>query len=105
VSVGVEPGGKALVTVADMGPGIADDEKSRVFERFYQTETGRATRSHGVGLGLAICRHIVAEHGGTIRVLDNAPRGSVFCVTLPGVLAEPDSPVPIDSWSDMEVVA
>ena len=76
--------GAVLVTVADEGPGIADDEKERVFDRFYQTDSGRAARSRGVGLGLAICREIIASHGGAIWVTDNEPRGSVFHVLLPG---------------------
>lgn len=74
-----------LVTVADEGPGIPDDEKERVFQRFYQTEAGRAVRARGVGLGLAICREIVDKHGGAIWVTDNGPRGSVFHVRLPNV--------------------
>jgi two-component system sensor histidine kinase GlrK len=75
--------GAVLVTVADEGPGIPDDDKERVFKRFYQTDAGRAARSRGVGLGLAICREIVAKHGGVIWVTDNEPRGSVFHVLLP----------------------
>jgi hypothetical protein len=74
------------VTVADEGPGIVDEEKERVFDRFYQTEAGRAVRSRGVGLGLAICREIVLDHGGSIWVADNEPRGSVFQVLLPGAV-------------------
>jgi two-component system sensor histidine kinase GlrK len=75
--------GAVHVTVSDEGPGIADDEKERVFDRFYQTDAGRAVRSRGVGLGLAICREIITSHGGAIWVTDNEPRGSVFHVLLP----------------------
>jgi signal transduction histidine kinase len=75
--------GAVLVSVADEGPGVADDEKERVFARFYQSEAGRAVRGRGVGLGLSICRAIVAEHGGAIWVADNEPRGSVFNVLIP----------------------
>lgn len=77
----------ALLTVADEGPGIPDADKERVFERFHQTKAGRAIPARGVGLGLAICRHIVAAHRGAIRVADNQPRGSVFSVELPGLVA------------------
>ncbi|MGH7619572.1 MAG: ATP-binding protein [Gemmatimonadaceae bacterium] len=80
-----------LVTVSDEGPGVTDDEKERVFERFYQTDAGRAVRARGVGLGLAICREIVAVHGGAIWVSDNEPRGSVFHVLLPGATDESES--------------
>jgi signal transduction histidine kinase len=75
--------GAVLVTVSDEGPGITDEEKERVFERFYQTDAGRGVRARGVGLGLAICREIIAVHGGAIWVTDNEPRGSVFYVLLP----------------------
>ena len=81
-----EQGGAVVISVADDGPGIPDADKERVFERFYQTKAGRAVRSRGVGLGLAICRHIVAMHSGTIRVTDNVPVGSVFSVMLPGLV-------------------
>ncbi len=77
-------GGAVLLSVADDGPGIPDDEKERIFARFYQTEAGRAAHGHGVGLGLTICREIVAAHGGAIWVTDNEPSGSLFCVLLPG---------------------
>jgi len=73
-----------ILSIADEGPGIPDADKERVFERFYQTETGRAVRSRGVGLGLSICRHIAGVHGGRIWVSDNAPRGAVVNVWLPG---------------------
>ena len=77
------------ICVADQGPGVADEAKQRVFERFYQA--GRSARSHGVGLGLAICHHVVTTHGGTLHVRDNIPRGAVFVVLLPiGLLAVGD---------------
>ena len=81
---GIRAQPSVLVTVADEGPGITDDEKERVFDRFYQTAAGRSVRARGVGLGLAICREIIAVHGGAIWVTDNEPRGSVFHVLLPG---------------------
>lgn len=87
--------GAVLITVSDEGPGIADEEKERVFTRFYQTDAGRAVRGRGVGLGLAICREIIASHGGAIWVTDNEPRGSTFLVLLPAaVRVGGDSPTP-----------
>jgi signal transduction histidine kinase len=85
-----------LITVADEGPGIPDEEKERVFDRFYQTEAGRAVRGRGVGLGLAICKEIVADHGGAIWASDNEPRGTVFQVLLPGAarVGNADFPTP-----------
>jgi two-component system sensor histidine kinase GlrK len=82
---GVIPGA-VLITVADEGPGIPDDEKERVFTRFYQTESGRAVRGRGVGLGLTICREIIHAHGGVLWTADNQPRGSRFLILLPGAL-------------------
>jgi signal transduction histidine kinase len=76
------PGAIHLV-VSDDGPGIPDEDKKRVFERFYQAEAGRAARSRGVGLGLTICREIVHGHGGTIDVRDRQGGGSEFHVLLP----------------------
>jgi two-component system sensor histidine kinase GlrK len=73
-----------LLSVADSGPGIADSEKHRVFDRFYQASAGRVLGTRGAGLGLAICLETVKAHGGRIWVSDNAPQGSVFWVLLPG---------------------
>jgi signal transduction histidine kinase len=77
------------VSVADEGPGVPTDAHERIFERFGREDPARA-RSGGAGLGLAICREIVHAHGGQIRVEPQAPRGSVFVVTLPNGTARPD---------------
>lgn len=74
----------AYVTVADRGPGVVDEHKERIFERFYQTAVGRGVSGRGVGLGLTICREIVAAHGGSIWVSDCPGGGSVFHLLLPG---------------------
>ncbi|HEX7049978.1 MAG TPA: ATP-binding protein [Longimicrobiales bacterium] len=76
--------GAILIAVADSGPGIPDAEKERVFERFFQSETGRRARGRGVGLGLTICREIVGAHGGAIWVADHPGGGSIFYLLLPG---------------------
>ncbi len=73
----------AEVTVADSGPGVPEDERTRVFEKFHQAHAGTARAGSGVGLGLAICREIVRAHGGAAWVTDNHPRGSVFVVLIP----------------------
>ncbi|HEX3866739.1 MAG TPA: HAMP domain-containing sensor histidine kinase [Gemmatimonadaceae bacterium] len=82
-------GSTVAISVSDEGPGIPAEEKERVFDRFYQTEAGRAARGRGVGLGLTICREIVTAHGGAIWVSDNEPHGSVFHVLLPGAVRTP----------------
>ncbi|MBA2363712.1 MAG: ATP-binding protein, partial [Chloroflexia bacterium] len=79
--------GKALISVADSGQGIAPEDMPHIFERFYQAD--RARSSSGVGLGLAIAQWIVREHGGEIEVSSNPGQGSVFLVRLP--LATPAS--------------
>jgi two-component system, NtrC family, nitrogen regulation sensor histidine kinase NtrY len=65
------------VVVADNGPGIPLAERDKLFLPYY------STKKRGSGLGLAIVRRIVAEHGGSIDVTDNAPRGTRFAVELP----------------------
>ncbi|KRK47570.1 ATPase histidine kinase DNA gyrase B HSP90 domain protein [Secundilactobacillus kimchicus JCM 15530] len=69
--------------VADTGAGIADDDKVRVFDRFYRTDQSRNSKTGGNGLGLAIAKWIVDQHRGRITVRDNHPKGAVFSVTLP----------------------
>jgi two-component system nitrogen regulation sensor histidine kinase NtrY len=65
------------VTVADDGPGIPAAEREKLFLPYY------STKGRGSGLGLAIVRRIVAEHGGSIEVTDNTPRGTRFTIELP----------------------
>jgi len=69
--------GQIRLEVADNGPGITDEVKLRIFEPYF------STRKSGTGLGLAIAQTIVSEHGGVLRVADNAPTGAVFAVELP----------------------
>jgi signal transduction histidine kinase len=79
-----------LVTVADEGPGIPDEVRERIFERFFQVEQRRRAGG-GVGLGLAICRDIVAAHGGGLWVANRPGGGSIFAVALPLSTPQPDS--------------
>jgi two-component system nitrogen regulation sensor histidine kinase NtrY len=65
------------VVVADNGPGIPPAERDKLFLPYY------STKQRGSGLGLAIVRRIVAEHGGSIEVTDNVPRGTRFAIDLP----------------------
>lgn len=75
-----------IVEVADAGPGIPDQQKSLVFDRFHRVAGAqRDTTRRGVGLGLAICREIMDAHRGTVTVRDNEKRGSVFTVVLPAL--------------------
>ena len=62
----------------DSGPGIDPEHIKGVFEAFY------TTKSHGMGMGLSICRSIIDAHGGRLWAEANEPRGAVFRFTLPG---------------------
>lgn len=68
-----------IIRICDTGPGIADDLKEQIFEPFY---TSRKDGT-GTGLGLYLCRKIIAGYDGTLRVTDNPDRGSCFTLTLP----------------------
>jgi C4-dicarboxylate-specific signal transduction histidine kinase len=69
--------GGVLVSVRDSGPGIDPDNLDRVFEAFY------TTKASGVGMGLPICRSIIAVHGGRLWANANEPRGAIFQFSLP----------------------
>ncbi len=73
--------GTTEITVGDTGVGIAREEQSRLFERFYKSD--KARRSEGTGLGLAIAKHIVQSHGGEISVESDVGKGATFRFTLP----------------------
>lgn len=77
-----EDGGDAEIRVADRGPGISEADRNVIFERFVQRDVSGGSAG-GVGLGLTICREIVAAHGGRIGVEDNPGGGSTFVVILP----------------------
>ena len=76
------------VEVADDGPGISPEAKEKLFEMFYTAGSHRADGRRGLGLGLSLCRSIVAAHGGEIAVRDQIPHGSVFSFTLPATKVE-----------------
>lgn len=69
--------------VRDSGPGIAPEEASHVFERFYRVDKARSRSDGGVGLGLSICRWIAEAHGGSIAVESGPGQGATFTVSLP----------------------
>jgi two-component system, OmpR family, phosphate regulon sensor histidine kinase PhoR len=84
VAIEVKPleSGPIELSVSDTGAGITAEEKQRVFERFYRTDTSRARSTGGFGLGLAIAREMVDAMGGRISVESSPGHGSRFTVTL-----------------------
>ncbi len=72
----------ATLTITDMGQGIPEPEKKRIFEKFYRSGDERTRNTKGTGLGLYLCSKIAKSHKGNISVTDNLPTGSSFVVTL-----------------------
>ncbi|UQS84603.1 HAMP domain-containing histidine kinase [Apilactobacillus apisilvae] len=68
--------------ISDTGNGISDDDKKRIFDRFYRTDKSRNSKTGGNGLGLSIAKWIVDQHHGKILVRDNHPTGTVFVVNI-----------------------
>ena len=83
VSVAAESNeGRVIVSVTDRGPGIPEEEQSRIFEKFYRAEASRH-QIPGAGLGLVIAREIIQVHGGEIWVESQPGQGSTFRFSLP----------------------
>ncbi|MFT3762857.1 MAG: sensor histidine kinase efflux regulator BaeS [Pseudoxanthomonas sp.] len=76
-------GERVQVEIEDSAPGVAEDQRERLFERFYRVDASRNRASGGSGLGLAICRNIVQAHAGTIRAEASALGGLRIVVSLP----------------------
>jgi len=74
---------QARVSVIDRGIGVALEDQSRIFDRFYRTDNARAHTKKGTGLGLSICAWIVESHHGHIEVQSKVGEGSIFTVMLP----------------------
>ncbi len=74
-----------LIVVEDSGAGIEANHMSRIFETFFTTKT------HGMGMGLSICRSIVESHGGQLWVSARSPRGTIFTVKLPTTVSDDNS--------------
>jgi signal transduction histidine kinase len=76
-------GGVVHIEVADNGPGIPEDEHTRVFRPFYRRGVPSGGADHGVGLGLAIVKGIIDQHGGTVNLTSGIGRGCRVAIALP----------------------
>ncbi|TDU84402.1 two-component system OmpR family sensor kinase [Kribbella voronezhensis] len=82
VSVGTRDN-EAVLEVADTGPGLSEEQKAKVFERFYRADSARTRATGGSGLGLSIVAALVAAHNGHVTVTDTPGGGATFTVHLP----------------------
>ncbi|QGS35773.1 HAMP domain-containing protein [Corynebacterium xerosis] len=93
VRINLRPVSEDLVelTVADSGPGIPEEDRAKVFERFYRAIQSRSMP--GSGLGLAIVKQVIARHGGTIAVEESEDGGALMRVRMPGSAQRSAAPV------------
>ncbi len=88
------------IAVTDRGIGIAAENQSRVFERFFRIDPARSRATGGTGLGLAIVKHVAANHGGSAVLWSKPGTGSTFTLRLPHFVpetAESTSHIPVDT--------
>jgi signal transduction histidine kinase len=74
--------------IGNTGPGITKENENRVFDRFYRADPSRSSETSGAGLGLSICREIVAAHGGRMWLEQPRPGWTEFVVALSGQTAD-----------------
>ncbi|GAA3941800.1 sensor histidine kinase [Microbacterium soli] len=86
VGIGVKIDGDVVeIAVTDQGIGISEDDRERIFERFYRADDARSRRTGGTGLGLSIVKHATQRHGGEVRVWSRPGKGSTFTMRLPRI--------------------
>jgi two-component system OmpR family sensor kinase len=89
LSLYAESGNRAVVEIADTGPGLSPEQREHVFERFYRADEARTRHTDraatGTGLGLAIVAAIVRAHHGTVELISEPGRGAIFRVILPAL--------------------
>ena len=91
----------AVIEVRDEGPGIAEGDQARLFDRFSQVEGFQQAAQGGLGLGLYLCRELITAHGGTIAVHSTWGRGTTFTVRLPLRAGDPPERVQ-QHWEERE---
>ena len=87
IAVGVREGVPgyplSVIEVRDHGPGIHGEDRERVFERFYRTDTSRSRETGGTGLGLSIVAAILEQHDGSVHIEETPGGGATFVISLP----------------------
>jgi signal transduction histidine kinase len=87
----------AGVIVEDDGPGVPEELRERIFDRFFRVESSRSRQTGGGGLGLAIVKEIAHAHGGQVRLLSLLPHGSAFEMSFPAVAARASTTSQVES--------
>jgi signal transduction histidine kinase len=88
ITVSLDQRGRIVsLAVADQGQGIPDEEKKKIFDKFYRTGQEATRQTKGTGLGLYLCRKIAEDHRATLKVADNSPVGSIFTVDFKALSA------------------
>src|ERR1700754_770943 len=83
ITVSLEKKGRHIqLSVKDQGQGIPDEEKKKIFGKFYRTGQETTRQTKGTGLGLYLCRKIAEDHKALLKVTDNSPVGSIFTVVF-----------------------
>ena len=83
ITILLEKKGKHIqLAVKDEGAGISDEEKKKIFAKFYRSGQEATRQTKGTGLGLYLCRKIAEDHKATLKVTDNSPIGSIFTVVF-----------------------
>jgi signal transduction histidine kinase len=78
-------GDAVKISVRDKGVGISENDRKRIFDRFYRAEGEISKRIKGAGLGLSLVKHVVTAHGGTVECQSRVGEGSIFTIRLPAV--------------------
>lgn len=77
--------GQAVLEIIDEGVGINDEEKKKVFDKFYRVGNEETRTAKGTGLGLYLCKKIIQDHKGKVKITDNKPQGAIFTVILDAI--------------------
>ena len=77
-----QKGNGVVLSVSDEGTGITEEEKQKIFQKFYRVGSEDVRKTKGTGLGLYIVKYLVEKHNGTITIKNNSPKGSIFEVLL-----------------------